>query len=212
MAERAYVALDLETTGLDQTAMRSSRSAVKFSGDRVIDRFKTLVNPQRAIPASSRRSPAFATPTWSMRPPSSALPEVLAFVDSEVSAVIAHNADFDLGFLRAAGVNFRRPAYDTVELATILLPGAAIQPGELCLRFGIPPRRRPPRPDDARGHGPSLPRVARPYACLLPAIVRLIADAESAWPLAGFFAEGAALLADAPPGGAQPAFQRRADR
>ncbi|MCB0152617.1 MAG: 3'-5' exonuclease, partial [Caldilineaceae bacterium] len=127
MAERVYVALDLETTGLDQNRDAIIEiGAVKFSGDRVIDRFKTLVNPQRAIPrlitqiTGIRDADVVDAPTIER-----VLPEVLAFVDSEVSAVIAHNADFDLGFLRAAGVNFRRPAYDTVELATILLPGAA---------------------------------------------------------------------------------------
>ena len=213
MAERVYVALDLETTGLDQNRDAIIEiGAVKFSGDRVIDRFKTLVNPQRAIPrlitqiTGIRDADVVDAPTIER-----VLPEVLAFVDSEVSAVIAHNADFDLGFLRAAGVNFRRPAYDTVELATILLPGAAsYNLGELCLRFGIPLVDAHRAPDDAEATG-HLFRVLHAHMLALPpAIVRLIAESaeESGWPLAGFFAEGAALLADAPPGGAQPAFQR----
>ena len=94
-------------------------------------------------------------PTWPSAPViDRVLPEVLAFVGSEVAAVIAHNADFDLGFLRAAGVNFQRPAYDTVELAMILLPGAAsYNLGELCLRFDIPLVDAHRAPDDAEATG-----------------------------------------------------------
>ncbi|MCB0138035.1 MAG: hypothetical protein KDD75_23225, partial [Caldilineaceae bacterium] len=82
--------------------------------------------------------------------------------------------------------------------------------GELCLRFGIPLVDAHRAPDDAEATG-HLFRVLHAHMLALPpAIVRLIAESaeESGWPLAGFFAEGAALLADAPPGGAHPAFQR----
>ena len=54
-----------------------------------------------------------------------ALPELLAFVRSDVAALVAHNANFDFGFFRAGGVNFHRPVLDTFELATILLPTLA---------------------------------------------------------------------------------------
>jgi DNA polymerase III epsilon subunit-like protein len=56
MAERVYVALDLETTGLSATDDAIIEiGAVRFQGDHVIDRFETLVNPRRRIPPSSRR-------------------------------------------------------------------------------------------------------------------------------------------------------------
>lgn len=212
MAERVYVALDLETTGLD--AGRDAIieiGAIKFSGDRIIERFATLVNPQRAIPpritqiTGIRDADVAGAPTLDR-----VLPEVLAFVGSEVGAVIAHNTDFDLGFLRAAGINFRRPAYDTVELAMILLPGAAsYNLGELCLRFGIPLVDAHRAPDDAEATGHLFRVLHERMLALPPAIVRLIADsaAESAWPLTGFFADGAALLAGTTAEAAAPAFQ-----
>jgi len=213
MAERVYVALDLETTGLDMSRDAIIEiGAVKFSGDRVIERFSSLVNPLRAIPPRITQITGIRDVDVIDAPPlERVLPEVLAFVGSEVSAVIAHNADFDLGFLRAAGVNFRRPAYDTVELATILLPGAAsYNLGELCLHFDIPLVDAHRAPDDAEATGHLFRILHARMLALPPAIVRLIAESaeESGWPLAGFFADGAALLAEGAPGDWAPVFQR----
>ncbi len=140
MAERVYVALDLETTGLD--AKRDAIieiGAVRFQGNRVLDRFVTFVNPQRAIPlrvqqiTNIRNSDVADAPALER-----VIPELLAFVRGDVTALVAHNAAFDLGFLQSAGVNFQRPVLDTFELATILLPGASsYNLGELCRLRGI---------------------------------------------------------------------------
>jgi len=141
MSERVYVALDLETTGLDATRDAIIEiGAVRFQGNAMLDRFVTFVNPQRSIPlriqqiTGIRNADVAAAPTLAQ-----VLPELLAFVRSDVTAVIAHNASFDLGFLRAAGVNFHRPVLDTFELATILLPSlASYNLGELCRVLTIP--------------------------------------------------------------------------
>ncbi len=201
MPERVYVALDLETTGLDasQDAIIEI-GAVKFTADHVIERFATLVNPQRPIPAritqitSIRDADVAEAPTLDR-----VLPELRAFVGADVSAIIAHNAAFDLGFLRAAGVHFQRPAYDTVELAMILLPGAASYSlGELCLRLEIPLVDAHRALDDAEATS-QLFRLLQQRMCDLPApILRLIAaSAEgSAWSLVSFFADGAAQVSE----------------
>lgn len=197
MPERVYVALDLETTGLDarQDAIIEI-GAVKFTADRVIERFATLVNPQRPIPAritqitNIRDADVAGAPTLDR-----VLPELRAFVGADVSALIAHNAAFDLGFLRAAGVHFQRPAYDTVDLAMILLPGAASYSlGELCLRLDIPLVDAHRALDDAEATG-QLFRLLHQRLNDLPApILRLIAESAegSAWSLASLFAASAA--------------------
>jgi DNA polymerase-3 subunit epsilon/ATP-dependent DNA helicase DinG len=203
MPERVYVALDLETTGLDasQDAIIEI-GAVKFTADRVLERFATLVNPLRPIPAritqitGIRDADVADAPTLDR-----VLPELRAFVGSEVSAVIAHNTDFDLGFLRAAGVNFQRPAYDTVELATILLPGAAsYNLGELCLHLDIPLVDAHRALDDAEATGALFRILHQRMLDLPPVIVQLIADSAegSAWSLTSFFTDGAAHLAGSP--------------
>ncbi|HAJ35283.1 MAG TPA: DNA polymerase III subunit epsilon [Chloroflexi bacterium] len=219
MPERVYVALDLETTGLDasQDAIIEV-GAVKFTADHVIERFATLVNPQRPIPAritqitNIRDADVAGAPTLDR-----VLPEVRAFVGADVSAVIAHNAAFDLGFLRVAGVHFQRPAYDTVELAMILLPGAtSYNLGELCLRLDIPLVEAHRALDDAEATGHLFRLLHRRMRALPAPILRLIAESAegSPWSLASFFAEGAAQTDAHPvPGWSAPptAFDGAAD-
>src|SRR5687768_11548163 len=100
MAERVYVAIDLETTGLDPNRDTIIEiGAVCFQAERVLDRFVSFVNPQRKIPlriqqiTGIRNSDVANAPTLAQ-----VAPELLAFVHSNVAAVVAHNASFDLGF------------------------------------------------------------------------------------------------------------------
>ena len=114
---RFLVALDLETTGLYTSRDTIIEiGAVRFQGYCVLDRFVTLVNPQRSIPLRITQITGIRNADVAGAPVLAAvLPELLAFVASDVAAIVAHNAGFDLGFLRAAGVQFHRPVYDTFE-------------------------------------------------------------------------------------------------
>lgn len=141
MAERVYIALDLETTGLD--AKRDAIieiGAVRFQGNRMLDRYVTFVNPQRAIPLRVQQLTNIRNSDVADAPSLGAvIPELLAFVRNDVAAVVAHNAGFDLGFLQAAGVDFHRPVLDTFELATILFPSlSSYSLGELCRTLKLP--------------------------------------------------------------------------
>jgi DNA polymerase-3 subunit epsilon/ATP-dependent DNA helicase DinG len=135
MTARVFVALDLETTGLDPKRDQIIEiGAVRFQGNRILDQFITFVNPGRAIPlriqqlTGIRHSDVVKAPTLA-----AIAPELLAFVGADVTAVVAHNASFDMGFLRAAGIHFQRPVLDTFELATMLLPNAdSYSLAELC--------------------------------------------------------------------------------
>ena len=135
MTARMFVALDLETTGLDPKRDQIIEiGAVRFQGNRILDQFITFVNPGRAIPlriqqlTGIRHSDVVKAPTLA-----AIAPELLAFVGADVTAVVAHNASFDMGFLRAAGIHFQRPVLDTFELATMLLPNAdSYSLAELC--------------------------------------------------------------------------------
>jgi DNA polymerase-3 subunit epsilon/ATP-dependent DNA helicase DinG len=59
---RIYVALDLETTGLqaDRDAIVEI-GAVKFRGDDVLDTWSSLVNPNRALPRKIERLTGIAS-------------------------------------------------------------------------------------------------------------------------------------------------------
>ncbi len=51
--EQTFVALDLETTGLDSARETIIEiGAVKFQGEETIDSFQTFINPGRSIPSS----------------------------------------------------------------------------------------------------------------------------------------------------------------
>ncbi len=197
MAQRLYVALDLETTGLDpQRDAIIEIGAVRFQGETVLDTYSTLVNPRRAIPpriqqlTGIRDADVVRAPTIDQ-----VLPELLAFVGPEVAGVVAHNAPFDLGFLRTRGVQFQRPALDTHELATILLPGqASYSLGELCRHFGIDLQDAHRALGDALAAARLFQRLAERMPALPPFVLHTIAEAaeESDWPLRRLFADAAA--------------------
>jgi len=149
MVERVFVALDLETTGLDaRTDAIIEVGMVRFAFDpradsfgcRILDRLVTFVNPLRPIPLRIQQLTGIRDIDVAGAPPiERIIPELLAFVRSDVEAVVAHNAGFDFGFLQVVGVDFHRPTQDTFELASILLPGmASYSLGELTRALTIP--------------------------------------------------------------------------
>ena len=122
--ESVHVSLDLETTGLDQDRDTIIEvGAVKFQGGQVIDTFQTLVNPGRTIPDFIQRLTGIK-PGQVARAPffSSIAHELDDFLEHH--PVIGHNVRFDLGFLSSHGLQLQNPAYDTWDLASMLLPYA----------------------------------------------------------------------------------------
>jgi DNA polymerase-3 subunit epsilon len=120
-----FAVVDVETTGLSpQTGDRICEIAiVRGRAGQILDSFTTLVNPQRSIGAGARRVNGI-TDTMVYRAP------VFADVAGEVATLlkdtvlVAHNAGFDVGFLRnelppAAGGAEAIPPYviDTLQLA-----------------------------------------------------------------------------------------------
>ncbi|ACY22258.1 DNA polymerase III, epsilon subunit [Gordonia bronchialis DSM 43247] len=98
--DTTLVVVDLETTGSDPAGDRITEiGAVKIRGGEVLGEFATLVDPERSIP------PQIVTLTGITHAMVSAAPrieEVLpAFIEfARGSILVAHNARFDMGFLR----------------------------------------------------------------------------------------------------------------
>src|SRR5262245_7957226 len=111
MVERVFVALDLETTGLDaRTDAIIEVGMVRFAFDpregtfacRIVDRLVTFVNPLRPIPLRIQQLTGIRDSDLTGAPSiDRVIPELLAFARTDVEAVIAHNAAFDFGFLQA---------------------------------------------------------------------------------------------------------------
>ena len=120
--KRSYVALDLETTGLnpDQDTIIEI-GAVKFQGSEVIDTYQTLVNPYRDLPDVIQRLTGIAQRNVDRAPPFAAVAgELQDFVGN--LPVVGHNISFDLNFLSMHGLPINNETYDTWDLASILLP------------------------------------------------------------------------------------------
>lgn len=119
-----FVALDLETTGVDPEVDRIVEvGAVRFdeSGQR-IDEFSALVNPGRRLTAFIERLTGISNSDLSGADRFEELrPRLEAYLGEAV--VIGHNVTFDLEFLAKAGVRWSGVAIDTVSVARVLMPG-----------------------------------------------------------------------------------------
>jgi ATP-dependent DNA helicase DinG len=135
---RVYVAVDLETTGLDPDRDAILEiGAVRFRGDQVLDTFSSLVNPGRKVPyrivqlTGITQREADAAPSLS-----SLLPNLSRFVGDH--PVIGHNVSFDLSFLHRHNALRANATLDTFELAKLLVPHAdRYSLGKLAAELGI---------------------------------------------------------------------------
>ncbi|HXF70909.1 MAG TPA: helicase C-terminal domain-containing protein [Thermoflexus sp.] len=119
-----FVALDLETTGLDpETDAIIEIGVVKFRGETVLDEWSTLVRPERPIPPSVVELTGIHPEEAAQAPPLRAvLPRLQALVGHGI--LVGHSIDQDLAFLRRHGLFLENEALDTYELAAILVPYA----------------------------------------------------------------------------------------
>ena len=117
-----WIAFDLETTGLDDAKDAVIEiGAVKFQDGRTLDTFQTFVNPHRRIPPFIIEYTKITQQDVNAAPPFDlAAADFLAFIGG--APLIAQVADFDLGFLRANGVELPNPVIDTYDLAYALRP------------------------------------------------------------------------------------------
>ncbi len=116
-----FVVVDLETTGgAAQDCGITEIGAVKVRGGEVLGEFQTLVNPGAPIPALVAVLTGITDRLVAGAPPlSAALPAFLEFARGAV--LVAHNAPYDTGFLRAACERHALPWPDPVVVDTARL-------------------------------------------------------------------------------------------
>jgi len=185
-----YVALDLETTGLDtERDAIIEVAAVKFRGEQVLDEFSTLVNPGRPLPSEIVTLTGISDEDLSTAPHlHSVLPRLARFVGDRT--VVGHSVEFDLGFLRRWSVLGPNQSLDTFKLATVLAPDARrYSLHKLATLMGFPPSVSHRALDDARTtHKLFLTLSERARSLpgkLLEELVRLGERVE--WPATPFF-------------------------
>lgn len=124
-----FVVFDIETTGLDKYKNNITEiGAVKVADGVVTERWSTFVNPGEPIPQKIVELTSITDEMVKDAPRiQEILPNFLEFCKGCV--LVAHNANFDVGFIKVAAKRYEIPFdftyLDTVQLARCLYPNLA---------------------------------------------------------------------------------------
>ena len=127
--DSTYVVFDIETTGFSSEKNKIIEiGAVKVVGGKIVDKFSSYVNPKEPIPFRIEQLTGINDHMVAdAEEIETVLPKFLEFCRDAV--LVAHNAQFDIGFIRAfadrQGLLFDPTYLDTVALARVLLPHLA---------------------------------------------------------------------------------------
>ncbi|MBP3375291.1 MAG: PolC-type DNA polymerase III [Clostridia bacterium] len=122
------IVFDIETTGLSvQNCRITEIGAVKIRDGEIIDTFNTFVNPEIPIPEDIVELTSITNEMVADAPKiKDALEDFFRFIDGGKKLLVAHNANFDTGFIRYAaeecGMEFTNPYLDTVALSRYINP------------------------------------------------------------------------------------------
>ena len=121
------IVFDLETTGLNPSHDRITEiGAVKIKDGAVVDTFATFVDPQVPISAFITEKTGISNAMVQGAPLEKEAVELFYDFCGEDAVLIAHNANFDTGFIRKTlerqGKPFENTYIDTVVMARSLLP------------------------------------------------------------------------------------------
>ncbi len=197
-SSRAFVALDIEATGMDPARHEIIEVAlVVFDRERVVERFDSLVRPRgrlsldiAALTGIGERELAEA-PTFGEVAPR--LRRLLAG-----RPIVGQSVWMDVAMLDAAGVVLPNPTYDTYDLATLLLPDLpAYNLGAVAARLGVAADGTAPPGHRALGDAETTAAVFRAMLARLDrfdagTLEQLAAYARTAgWSTADLFAAAA---------------------
>ena len=131
LADVTFVVVDLETTGgSPKEAGITEIGAVKVRGGERLGTFQTLVNPMREIPPFIAKLTGITNSLVADAPPlSAALPAFMAFAEGAV--LVAHNAPYDISFLKAACAKFDYQWHSPIVVDTARLARVCLQRGEV---------------------------------------------------------------------------------
>lgn len=122
-----FIVFDLETTGLNPASEEITEiAAVRVVEGEIRDSFQTYVNPHKPIPAEITELTGISDETVADAPDlDKAVPEFLAWAGEGQYPLVAHNAGFDMGFLRTAcqrlGIEREFTSIDTLEMSRLML-------------------------------------------------------------------------------------------
>ena len=121
-----YCVLDIETTGLSfRTEKITEFGAIKIKNGEIIDTFECFVNPEKPVPYEVIKVTHITDDmVRDAETIEQVLPKFLEFIGDDV--LVAHNANFDIGFIRhfaeLQGYKLNNTYIDTLALARDMFP------------------------------------------------------------------------------------------
>ena len=121
-----YCVLDLETTGLSfRTEKITEVGIIKIKNGEVVDEFECFVNPEKPIPQEVVEVTHITDEmVKDAETIDKVIPKIIDFIGESV--LVAHNADFDIGFLKhnfiEYGYELNNTYIDTLRLAKVIFP------------------------------------------------------------------------------------------
>lgn len=142
-----YAIVDIETTGGRPGSDKITEIAiVLFDGEKIVREFSTLIDPERKIPYLITQITGIDDKMVRGAPKFYEVAREI-FEMTENQLFIAHNVNFDFGFIRSEfeslGGEFKRKKLCTVQMSRKLLPGKrSYSLGNLCIDLGISNKAR----------------------------------------------------------------------
>lgn len=137
-----YSVVDIETTGNGYKGQKITEISVfLFDGEKIIDEFTSLVNPEQAIPYFITNLTGITEAMVRTAPKFYEIAKKVAEITKD-AIFVAHNVNFDYNIIRdefkSLGFDFKRKKLCTVRLSRKIIPGlSSYSLGNICSAEGI---------------------------------------------------------------------------
>ena len=137
-----YSVVDIETTGNGYKGQKITEISVfLFDGEKIIDEFTSLVNPEQAIPYFITNLTGITEAMVRTAPKFYEIAKKVAEITKD-AIFVAHNVNFDYNIIRdefkSLGFDFKRKKLCTVRLSRKIIPGlSSYSLGNICKAEGI---------------------------------------------------------------------------
>ena len=137
-----YSVVDIETTGNGYKGQKITEISVfLFDGEKIIDEFTSLVNPEQAIPYFITNLTGITEAMVRTAPKFYEIAKKVTEITKD-AIFVAHNVNFDYNIIRdefkSLGFDFKRKKLCTVRLSRKIIPGlSSYSLGNICTAEGI---------------------------------------------------------------------------